>query len=342
MIEWLSEWIPHPAVAGGVAFFLVFLLFGRFLSPRLWLRPGHGESVKPKNADDRRVHRPDGTILYVELHGPADGPPLVLVHGCGGDRTEFNQVRQTFADRYRLIIWDLPGMGKSTWSNDRNFSMEKMAGDLAAVLDLAEGRPAVLVGHSTGGMILLTFCRLFPELLGNRVAGLVLAHTCAKNPLYTVVPTWLMPRLRWPVLEPLLRLMIAVSPLTSFLLKLSYLSGLAHWHIHYGMFAGNESREQLDGAAWYVFKAPVSALARTNLAMFRYDATAVLPQIRVPVLIVSGDQDETTIPEASVAMADTIPHAELLVLSPARHLGIIELHDKFAEALAAFLKKVVA
>jgi pimeloyl-ACP methyl ester carboxylesterase len=54
------------------------------------------------------------------------------------------------------------------------------------VLDASCGsRPVILAGHSIGGMTLRTFCRLFPELLGPKVAGLVLINTTYTMPLNT-------------------------------------------------------------------------------------------------------------------------------------------------------------
>lgn len=87
-----------------------------------------------------------------------------------------------------------------------------MAGDLEAVLGLAGDRPAVLVGHSIGGMITLTFCRLFPEALAARVAGLVLVHTTPTNPVKTTGMAAFYTAIQKPVLEPLCYLMIALAP----------------------------------------------------------------------------------------------------------------------------------
>ncbi len=342
MGTWESEWDRHAAAFSSVLAILFVLLFGRFFTPRLWLRRDREDSAPPKPREYRTIRRPDGTLLHVELYGPPDGLPMVLTHGCGGDGSEWHYIKKTFADRYRLIIWDLPGMGKSSWADNHDFSMEKMAGDMNAVLELAEGRPAVLVGHSTGGMIVLTFCRLFPDRLRTHVAGLVLAHTTPTNPALTLSPTWLMPYLQKIVLEPFAYFAIVASPIMSLLFKFGYLSGVAHWWIHLEMFAGTESRGQLDFATWYVFKAPISAIARTNLAMFRYDATNVLSTIQTPTLVVTGDRDITTVPDASRRMAAEVQNGELVVLEPARHLGIIERHEEFRDSLERFLDGIVA
>ena len=77
------------------------------------------------------------------------------------------------------------------------------------------------------------------------------------------------------------------------------------------------------------------------LAMLRYDATATLPTLPLPVLIVAGQQDRQTVPEASVAMQRAIPDADLLVLAPVGHMGLLEQHAAFAEAVGTFSSRVL-
>src|SRR5206468_10043276 len=112
----------------------------------------------------------------------------------------------------------------------------------------AGNRPAVLVGHSIGGMITLTYCKLFPEALGSRVAGLVLAHTSYTNPVRTTQMAALYTALEKPVLIPLLYLTIALWPLAWLMNWMSYLNGSAHQSTHKTSFSGNETRGQLDFA----------------------------------------------------------------------------------------------
>ena len=50
-------------------------------------------------------------MLHVELYGNADAPPVVFTHGWGGDATEWYYVKKDLARKFRLILWDLPGLG---------------------------------------------------------------------------------------------------------------------------------------------------------------------------------------------------------------------------------------
>ena len=75
--------------------------------------------------------------------------------------------------------------------------------------------------------------------------------------------------------------------------------------------------------------------------MIGYDATATLSTIGVPVLVVAGDQDTTTLPEASQFMAKSVPHGRLVTLSPAKHMGLIEHHAQFDRLVSEFAASCV-
>lgn len=310
--------------------------FGWLLSPRFFRRRGDAPAV-PRPEDTRHLVLADGSAIHVEFHGPADGDPVVLVHGWGLDSGEWCYAAREWAGRYRLVTWDLPGLGRSSRPPDRDWSLEKLARDLDAVLALLGNKPAVLVGHSIGGMILLTYCKLFPAALGTRVRALVLAQSTYTNPVRTTARSGLYTALQKPLLEPLCHLMVWLAPLVRVLNGLSYLNGSAHRSTERSSFSGQETREQLEFITRYYSKAPPDVIGRGMLAMFRYDATDILGGIPVPTLIVTGDQDATCRPEASRFMAESIPGAKLVSLEQAKHCGLFEHHEAFHAAVAAFL-----
>jgi pimeloyl-ACP methyl ester carboxylesterase len=295
-----------------------------------------------RGGEETYLRRPDGTELRVTCLGPEDAPVLVMTHGWGVNSAEWHYAKDHLASRYRLILWDLPGLGKSQRPDTSDWSLEKMARDLDAVAGLAGARSVVLLGHSIGGMITLTYCRLFPETLGRRVAGLALVHTTSTNPVKTTGLSALFVPLQKPVLEPLCHLMIALAPLVWVMNWMSYLNGTQHRSTERSGFSGRETAQQLDFAARFLPKAWPGVLARGMLAMFRYDATDVLDRINVPTLVVAGDRDRTTNTEASIRMAETIPSASLVILEPAKHMGHMEHHARFAEAVDRFVASCAA
>ena len=127
----------------------------------------------PKAVSQQRLRRPDGSELHIEFYGPEDGIPIVLTHGWGLDSREWNYLKRDLSDRFRLIVWDEPGLGRSTPPTNRDYSLKNLARDLEAVLALAGDKPSILLGHSIGGMITLTFCGLFASMLRSRIMGIV-------------------------------------------------------------------------------------------------------------------------------------------------------------------------
>jgi pimeloyl-ACP methyl ester carboxylesterase len=102
-------------------------------------------------------------------------------------------------------------------------------------------------------------------------------------------------------------------------------------------FTGRESRAQLDAITLQYVMSNPAVVGRGFLAMFRYDATAVLPAIPVPVLVVTADGDTPCLPEASEYMVRTIPHARLVRLKDGRHCAVFEFHAEFHAAVTDFV-----
>jgi hypothetical protein len=83
-------------------------------------------------------------------------------------------------------------------------------------------------------------------------------------------------------------------------------------------------------------KAWPAVLARGMLGMLRYDATATLKTIPVPTLVIAGDRDPVCKPEASHRMRQDIAGSQRVVLTPAKHMGLIERQERFAEVVGQF------
>lgn len=73
--------------------------------------------------------------------------------------------------------------------------------------------------------------------------------------------------------------------------------------------------------------------------MLAFDGTPAFSRINIPVLVVGGAQDPLTDIEASRTIAREIQGAELIVMDPAKHFGLIEYHRDFAEQTAQFCLK---
>ncbi|MCW1925843.1 alpha/beta hydrolase [Luteolibacter arcticus] len=334
-------WDALTAVLAAAVLLLLFTFAGRPIILSL-LRIGRTGSndmdsdprPSPVPESVHGIDRPDGSRLHVECYGEPAGIPLIATHGWGLTAAEWNYLKRDVPPGYRLIVWDLPGLGSSTAPSDRDFSLLKLAGHLGAVVEFA-AKPAVLVGHSIGGMIVLTYMALFPHASGSSVRALMLVHTTPTDPVKTTSGSAILLPLEVPLLKPLMYLTIALSPLIRLMNWLSYANGTTHLINKFSSFAGEETWQQVDFAARFSPRASPAVLARGMLAMMRYDAFAALPLIKVPTLVVAGDRDSTTKPSASRTLHEGIAGARLIELSPAKHLGLIEHHVIFRQALAS-------
>lgn len=230
----------------GVALLAVSFL-GR--TPVLWLLARKGDDGdRLRRPEGRTVETPTGARLHVEETGPADAPALVFVHGWGLDAGTWREARLMLAQRYRVIAFDLAGLGKSKGPRGGVYTLEGFADDLRSVVQDAAPRQAILVGHSIGGMTLQTFARRHPAALGTEVAGLVLENTTHTDPTRTTVLGKALYAMK-PVLAPLMKLDIALAPLVWAMNWQSYLSGGTHVAMRFGGFGTRPTRAQLEQVA---------------------------------------------------------------------------------------------
>ncbi|MBD2013992.1 alpha/beta hydrolase [Microcoleus sp. FACHB-53] len=335
LYEWyIGELDGMSYLLGGLGMIL-WSFGGRFISLPLFRRAGRDEPKRTRSETVQRLRRPDGTVLQVEFYGPEDGQPIILSHGWGPNSTVWYYAKRQLSDRFRVIVWDLPGLGKSSKPNNKDYSLEKYARDLEAIVDLV-GKPVILLGHSMGGMLTLTFCRLFPEQLGSRVAGLILADTTYTNPVKTAILSKVLRAVQKPLLEPLLYLTIGLSPVLWLMTWLSYFNGSLHISVELSGFKGTETRGQLDFSALLSALGSPGVLARGTLAMFKYEETATLSTIHIPVLLIVGASDIATKPDASLRMKAELPQSEFVSLKGSGHMSLMEHNQEFAEIVSAF------
>jgi hypothetical protein len=151
-----------------------FSLLGRFISVPLMGFGGGPPPITP--VAKKRITRPDGTQIHVNILQRGRGPTIVLTHGWSLNSRVWGYAQRELPNDCKVVAWDLRGLGQSSKSPTNDYSLDTMAGDLLQVIrETAEG-PAIVVGHSIGGMICQTFCRLFPTELGTSVTGIALSH----------------------------------------------------------------------------------------------------------------------------------------------------------------------
>jgi pimeloyl-ACP methyl ester carboxylesterase len=328
-----SEWRLYTGLA-----LLSWSFLGRFAV--LSLMPSKPTEPREERSSGNQVTSPDGSILEVERFGLIDGPTLILTHGWGLNSTAWWRTKQALSERFRLVTWDLPGLGRSKAPKDGRLTIDRFAESLGAVVGATDGQ-VVLVGHSIGGMTTQTFWRACPEVLRARIAGIVLVDTTYENPINTMVLSSLWRALRWPLIEPMMWLMIVLSPLVWLSNWQSYLSGSSQLGMRLTGFGRFASRGEVDFSARLAAKGSPAIQAKGNLAMFRWSIAETLPMIDVPVLILTGSRDIVTLPSASDTIGGMIPNARVARIEGCGHMGFMERAEEYDREIANFADRVL-
>jgi pimeloyl-ACP methyl ester carboxylesterase len=299
---------------------------GRFPAKALFSNSSQPAASRMPSNSTTVVERPDGSRLQVEVFGKTKGPALLMTHGWSLDGSDWDDLKPMLAERYRLITWDLPGLGKSSGPRSGDYRLEKMADDLEAVRAHVLGlEPVILVGHSIGGMIQQTYCRLHRDKLGQAVAGMILLHTTYTNPMHTNI--WApLTRTFEPVLQAMNALQIPLAGLFWLTNWQSFWNGSLHVCSRVGSFSGKQSAEQLDRSALLAAKAWPAVVARGNMAMTEFNEERSLPEAKIPVLIIAGSNDRLTVKAASDRLQSLLPN-ERRMDDAGGHLGFWE-HPK--------------
>jgi pimeloyl-ACP methyl ester carboxylesterase len=106
--------------------------------------------------------------LYYEDHG--SGPPMLWAHGLGQNLSDWNELVVFFKDRYRVIIYDARGHGRSQiLEHEEGYSQALMIDDMLALINALAIDKVIVGGHSMGANVALNFALRYPD----RCLGLI-------------------------------------------------------------------------------------------------------------------------------------------------------------------------
>jgi len=304
--------------------------------------PERGEDLAERPGTQRTVVSLDGTRLAVNVVGPEGRPTLVFLHGFSGDLTLWHYQWKHFSKDYRCVLVDQRGHGRSGPGAGGDYSLEALGRDLKAVLDaeVQEG-PAVVIGHSMGGMAVLSFAGQLPEEFDRRVRGVVLANTAASDLVRSMVAglgahagRFLAASARRLASKPDRVYRIRARTLS----RNADLAFLAARLTNFGPDAPPSLVEYVAGVG---ARAPVEVWSNLLGSLIEMDLGDALESVRVPTLIVVGDVDRLTPPSSAKAMKRRLPDARLVVFKGAGHCTMLERHDQFNRLVKRFIREVL-
>lgn len=112
---------------------------------------------------DVPVKHPDrNASLNIHCKVAGNGPPLLLIHGLMTSGYSFRYIIPELATKYRVIVPDLPGAGRSEAPLDLSMSPQSIATFIDALISALQIEPPYVIGNSLGGYQALWFVMLFP------------------------------------------------------------------------------------------------------------------------------------------------------------------------------------
>lgn len=262
----------------------------------------------------------NGIELHYALQGPASAEtaPLLFAHGLLWDHRMWAEQVAHFGSRYRCVSYDHRGQGRSAGAGP-GCDLDTLSDDAAALIRALDLPPVHFVGLSMGGFVGLRLAARHPTL----VRSLSLLDSSAD-----AEPAEKLRRYRhllWALM------LVGARPLVSRLLPL--------------MFGRSTLADPTRAAQLQEWRAEVGRLPRkvrhaVRGVIERGSVLAELSKIRCPTLVLVGEEDITTPPEASERMAERIPDARLIRLPRVGHMSNLEAPRQVNAILEAFWSTV--
>ena len=251
-----------------------------------------------------------GHRVHYLVEGPEGGPVVVLVHGLGGRAEDWlNLAHYLVKAGYRVYLPDLPGYGRSEKPADFSYSVRDEAEAVVGFLDALGLKQVDLGGWSMGGVIVQHVAFKHAE----RVRRLMLFDSVGLDQM--------------PVFD--VRLFTPATPA-----ELGQLDALLYPHPH--RIPGFVARDILRISkehAWVIHRALDSLITRQ-------DATDnMLPQFKMPVLIVWGSLDRIVPLEQGEMMHQMVPQSELVITSGCGHLAPSQCAAQIGPKVVEFVKR---
>lgn len=252
----------------------------------------------------------NGHRIHYYVQGPEDAPPVVLVHGLGGQSEDWRNLRPyVIAANRRVYMPDLPGYGRSDWPQDFSYSIPDEANAVVGFMDALGLKQVDLGGWSMGGWIAQRIAYDHPD----RIKRLMLFDSAG-----------LMSRPTWNT-----DLFMPTSAV-----ELDKLDALLMPHPpQVPPFIASDILRFSHRRAWVIRRALNSMLAGQDIT------DAELPQLKMPVLLVWGAEDHIIPVANGEKMHQLVPQSTLDVIPDCGHLAPVQCANKMGPKVKTFLGK---
>ena len=292
-------------------------------------------------SDGPEVITPDGVVVHTEVdEGPSDDFTLVFVHGYGLNLDCWHFQRGHFRGRLRQVFYDQRSHGRSGRSEAELCRIPQLADDLYQVLqEVAGDAPVIMIGHSMGGMTIMRLAQTRPELFGSQILGVALFSTSAGELLDHSPIRGIPGRTFHRVAEPVMAGLNRIPELVAQGRRAG--SDLGYVVTRRLAFGPEVPTSYVDFASEMLAQIPLEVVADYYPAFAELDEFRALEILStVPTVVVGGENDVITPIEHTARIIDLLPKAEAIRVENCGHLGMIEKHEIFNDALDRLIDRV--
>ncbi len=259
----------------------------------------------------RTLEANDVTVAYDDS---GDGPSVVLAHGLGATRALWDPIAASLVRDHRVVSYDLRGSGESS-APPGSWTLEDLVDDLDALLEALALTPAVLVGHSLAGGVVLAHAARHPPKV-RRVIGLGAVTELPNGGRKAM-------RQRAATVRA---------------------DGMADVAVAVATAGTAPSWRESEPRPWDAFRATLAAndpesYARLAEIVAEIDLADELEHVGAPVLLVGGDLDAPSPPALNRANVERLAEARYVELPDCGHIAPLEKTDAVLEAMGSFLAR---
>jgi pimeloyl-ACP methyl ester carboxylesterase len=304
-----------------LAFLVLILLVGPFLVP---VPPASGtQPAESLAGPDSSFVEINGLNVHYRIMGKGQ-PVFVLLHGFGASLFSWQAVMEPLSAHGTVIAYDRPAFGLTErplkWTGQNPYGPEANVALLLGLMDTLGVQKAILVGNSAGGTLSMQFALQYPQ----RVQALILVDPAVYE---NGGPAWVRILGKTPQMQHL-------GPLFVRSIQKSGLELVrTAWH----------DPSRITQATWDGYTLPLKADAWDQalwyFTMASHDTGLLqhLQDFKLPILVITGEDDRIVPTANSVKLAGELPGASLVIIPEAGHVPHEEQPTAFMQAVKAFL-----
>lgn len=252
--------------------------------------------------------------ISLEYLDRGEGEVVLLLHGLGSTKADWDFQKEEFSEHFRIIAPDLRGHGNSTKPKEKAaYGVAQSAEDMKLLLEELNIRKCIVVGFSMGGAIAFEMAVKYPAL----ISKMVIINTA-------------------PDFDKLGELGEQMVRERTKSLQNTGMIPLAR-QISEGMFPAEDQKELRNGFFQRAKKNPVDAYYNSFITLMSWGIGDKLREINIPALVVASDMDYTPI-SLKENYIEKMPNAKLEVIRNSRHGVTMDQPEQFNAALLKFFR----